>query len=333
MKIALVGLGGWGSRLVPKLIGHPSVENLVCCDVDSTRSERMIRDFPEVKIAPSYNDILDDPGIHAVTIATPVASHYLLAKQALEHNKHVLVEKPMTHSKDDADRLVDLARDAGLVLMVDHITVYSGAAQSIKRSIDLNALGRLLYFDAVRENLGMIQSDVSVLWDLAVHEFALIDYLLDERPVAVSASGTAFYGALEEIASVTLFFESGISVNVKVSWLAPVKRRELVIAGTKRMLVFNDLMIDEKIRLYDRGVDMVNNTGQEARIEYRDQGSQVLEYERNEPLVAVFDEFIRAVMEDREPRTGGKAGARCVGILAAAEASIKQRGTCIRLHQ
>ena len=332
MNVALIGLGGWGCRLVPKLLDHKGVEDLHCFDLDIARSEKVSQDFPAVKIARSYTNILRDPRIDAVIIATPVESHYRLARQALEHDKHVFLEKPLTNSVDDAHRLVELARSAKLVLMVDHITVYSGAAQSIKKIIGSNALGRLLYFDAARTSLGMIQPDVSVIWDLAVHEFALIDYLLGERPVGVSASGAAFYGTLEEIAFVTLFYKSGIIANVNVSWLAPVKKRELLIAGTEKMLVFDDLAADKKIRILDRGIDLsVKSDGQESGIQYRDGDCKVLEYEGVEPLVAVFDEFFNAVSGEREPLTSGDTGARCVQILAAAEASIRQRGMFIRL--
>jgi predicted dehydrogenase len=333
MNIALIGLGHWGSRLVPKLLDHAEVTSLHCCDSDGARSQKIARDFPEVEVTLNYESILADPGIEAVIIATPVASHYPLAKRALEQKKHVLLEKPLTNHVDNAMDLVALASAQGLKFMVDHITVYSGAAQSIKKTIGSNILGKLLYFDAVRANLGLIQSDVSVVWDLAIHEFALIDYLIGEMPDAVSASGAAFYGSLAEIADVTLFFKSGIFAHVYVSWLAPVKKRELIVAGTKKMLVFDDMATDDKLRLLDRGVDLTANAGvdDEPAVRYRDGDCQVLEYERTEPLVAVIDEFIRSISEDREPLTSGAVGARCVRILEAAERSVKQNGVCVNL--
>jgi predicted dehydrogenase len=332
MIAAMVGVGNWGYRLVPKLLDHASVKQLHCHDIDATRLEKVGRDFPSVKLASDYDAILRDSAIDAVVIATPVASHYALAKKALESGKHVLLEKPLTNRADHAKHLVGLAAAKGLVLMVDHITVYSGAAQRIKTLIDSKTLGAIVYFNAARMNLGKIQADVSVVWDLAVHEFALIDYLFARMPRTVSANGAAFYGAREEIADVILSFEDGMVGHVHVSWLSPVRRRELIIGGKSKMIVFDDTVADEKLKLCDRGVDRSADAASDIpRFTYRDGNDEVLDHDRVEPLVAVIDEFMGSVSKGREPLTSGVVGLRCVQILEAVDKSLQANGMSVKL--
>ena len=332
MIIGLVGVCHWGHRLVPKLLDHALVKQLHCHDIDAARLERVGRDYPTAKLASNYEDLLKDPAIEAVVIATPVASHYALARKALESGKHVLLEKPLTNRVDQARHLVDLAAAKDLVLMVDHITVYSGAAQRMKRIVDSKTLGKIIYFDAARMNLGKIQADVSVVWDLAIHEFALIDYLFAQMPKTISANGVAFYGAREEMADVMLTFEGGMVGHVHASWLSPVRRRELIIGGTKRMLVFDDTVTDEKLRLLDRGVDQSRDAvSDEPRFTYRDGDKEVLDYDPVEPLVAMIDEFMAAVSKGHEPLTSGVVGLRCVQILEAVEKSLQANGVSVKL--
>ena len=329
MIVALIGLGNWGYRLIPRFLNHAMVKQLHCYDIDTVRSDRVGQDFPRVKVASDYESLLKDPTIDSVVVATPAASHYLLAKKALESGKHVLVEKPLTNHADQAKHLVDLAGTRGLTLMVDHITVYSGAAQRVKKLIESETLGKIMFFDAARMNLGVIQADVSVVWDLAIHEFALIDYLIGEMPQSVSASGAAFYGTLEELADVRLSFESGMVGHVHVSWIAPIRRRELIIGGTKQMLVFDDALADAKLRLFDRGVDQ--SAEERARFTYRNGDCEVLDHGRGEPLVAVVEEFIDSISKGREPLTSGVKGLRCVQILAAVEKSLQKNGMSVNV--
>ena len=331
MTLALVGVGRWGYRLVSKLLDHASTGQLYCHDMDAVRLEKIGREFPSVKVGSDYEDLLKNPAIDAVVIATPAASHYALARKALESGKHVLLEKPLTNRAAQAKHLVDLAKTQGLILMVDHITVYSGAARHMKNLIDSKTLGKIIYFDAARTNLGLIQSDVSVVWDLAIHEFALIDYLFGEMPKRVSAHGAAFYGEHEELADVTLSFDSGMVGHVHVSWLSPVRRRELIIGGTNKMLVFDDTVASAKLTLFDRGVDHqpTDAVSNETRFTYRDGDCEVLEYDRVEPLVAVIDEFMHSISESRKPLTDGVAGLRCVEILESVEESLKENGESV----
>jgi predicted dehydrogenase len=332
MIAALIGLGRWGPRLIPKLLEHPMVDEIHCYDTDRSRMTEVVHKFPALKIASDYESILHNGRIDAVIIATPAASHYPLVRQALEQGKHVLVEKPLSVRASQAQHLVELASARGLKLMVDHITVYSGMARTIKELIDAKEMGRLLYFDCARAGLGMIQSDVSVVWDLAVHEFALIDYLLNEKPVAVSATGSVFYGTLEEIAFATLFFEAGLMVHVHVSWLSPIRVRRLMISGTKKMLVFDDTLPENKITLFDRGVEgkcMVDL--HTPAFTYRDGAGRVLAYDRTEPMSTLINDFFGAIAENRQPLTNGAQGLRIVKILEAVEESIKKQGVRVKL--
>jgi len=330
MIIALVGLGQWGARLVPKLLGHPTVEGLYGYDIDRARSDELTRQFPVLTPVSDYDSILHNPRIEAVVIATPVASHYPLAKQALDSGKHVWVEKPLTNSVRDAQTMVECAAARKLILFVDHITVYSGAAHKIKQLIAEGEIGKILYFDTVRANLGAIQFDVNVVWDLAIHECALIDYLLGEIPRAVSAVGFTLRGSTEEIAYLTLFFDSGIVAHIHVSWLSPLKIRRLVIGGAKKMLVFDDTCADAKLRLFDRGVE-ISAIADRPAIIYRNGDIQVVEHDQSEPLAMVVDAFVRSIEGGQEPYSDGKAGLRMVRILQAADQSIKQQGAKVYL--
>ena len=332
MNVALIGLGRWGPRLIPKLLHHTAVDDIYCFDMDHKRIARVVGEFPTLKVTSDYEGILSNQKIDALIIATPAASHYSLARRALEHGKHVLVEKPLSNKVTQAQHLIELASAQGLRLMVDHITVYSGMVRAIKKLIDSKEMGRLLYVDCVRAGLGILQLDVSVVWDLAVHEFAVVDYLLDEKPSAVSATGSAFYSALEEIAYATLFFRSGLAAHVHVSWLSPVRIRKLMISGMKKMLIFDDTLSDDKITLFDRGVDDSRSAGvDEPTFTYRDGVCQVLPYDRTEPMVALIDEFMRSIDEGSAPLTDGTEGLRIVKILEAVEESIKKQGMRVKV--
>ena len=334
MKVALIGLGQWGTRLIPRLLEHAYIESVYAYDLDDNRRSYIAERFPEASVVPSIDEVLRNPAIEAVVIATPVSSHYPIAKQSLEHNKHVLVEKPLTNSVNDAMALVRLANKRGLKLMVDHITLYGGAITKLKSMVDSNALGKILYFDAVRSNLGMIQDDVNVVWDLAIHDFAVLDHLIGDLPRAVSAVGSAHYGAQEEIAHIALYFNNDVIAHVHVSWISPVKIRRLVIGGEKKMVVYDEASKDEKLLLFDSGVDV--RRGEDTKsgvISYRSGAPQSLAYDQTEPLSAVLDAFIGAVEQGIVPPTCGEIGVRMVKILAAADESVKKKGAIVALKR
>lgn len=332
MKLAVVGLGHWGHRLVPKFLVHPGVDGLYCYDIDESRRAVVRKEFPEVIVASDYASVVANPEVDAVFVATPVATHYDLAKKALEHGKHLLVEKPLTNSVRDARALVELAAARKLILMVDHITIYHGAVRKIKDLIDAQRIGDIIYIDAVRVNLGIFQSDVNVVWDLAIHEFAVIDYLLGEMPRAVTCVGVAHYGELEEAAYVTLFYGKGVIAHIHVSWLSPVKTRRLILGGTSKMLLFDDTSPSEKLMLFDRGVGRSPDAGVDGPpITYRDGATEAVPYDTTEPLSTVIDTFLRSIHEKQEPLTNGESGLRMVRILEAASKSLKQQGLRIPL--
>jgi predicted dehydrogenase len=334
MKVALIGLGHWGSRLIPRLLDHARIETVYAQDIDDARRSEIAERFPEACVLSDLREVLRNPAIDAVVIATPVSSHYPVAKQALEHDKHVLMEKPLTNSVNDALGLVRLAKKRDLKLMVDHITVYSGAVAKLKNLVDSKELGKILYFDAVRSNLGMIQTDVNVVWDLAIHDFAVLDRLVGDLPFAVSAVGSAHYGMQEEIAHITLYFENDLIAHVHVSWISPVKTRRLVIGGDRKMVVFDDTSKDEKLFLFDSGVDVhCGEGGTSTVVSYRSGVPQSLAYDQTEPLTVVLDTFVSAVEQGVAPLTCGEAGLRLVKILAAADRSMKQKGAIVPLDQ
>ncbi|KPK63694.1 hypothetical protein AMJ83_05700 [candidate division WOR_3 bacterium SM23_42] len=332
MKLAVIGLGHWGHRLIPKFLVHPRVDGLYCHDVDASRRAMISKEFPEVIVASDYASVLANPEVDAVFVATPVATHYDLAKKALEHGKHVLVEKPLTNSVRDAQALVELAATRKLTLMVDHITIYHGAVRKIKDLIDSQSVGDIIYIDAVRVNLGIFQCDVNVVWDLAIHEFAIIDYLLGEMPRAVTCVGAAHYGELEEAAYVTLFFGQGVIAHIHVSWLSPVKTRRLILGCTRKMLLFDDTSPSEKLMLFDRGVGRSPDADVDGpAITYRDGATEAVSYDTTEPLFTVIDAFLRSIHEKQEPLANGESGLRMVRILEAASKSLKQQGVRIPL--
>lgn len=333
VRVAVVGCGYWGPNLIRVFSALDGAEVCAIHDVDAERARQVQRRYPALRCAGSLQEILDDESVDAVSICTPVHSHYELASAALAAGKHVMVEKPLTDSVPTARRLVEQAAEKGLTLQVDHTFVYSPAVRKIRSIIDSGALGDLLYVDSVRVNLGLFQSDTSVLWDLAPHDISIICYLLGREPLWVSAVGSAHYGNLESQAYVTLKFDGSLLAHLHVNWLAPVKLRSTLIGGSKRMIVYDDLAPSEKIRVYDKGVTL--NGGRERRaealVDYR-VGDMFAPYiDKIEPLEQVCREFVQAVRGGGPPITDGRAGLQVVRILAAAEESIRSDGQRVRL--
>lgn len=324
MKVALVGMGRWGSRLIPKLLDNPRITGMVGYDPLETSRAAVARQFPDLPLIRDPERLYDE--VDAAVIAAPVAAHYGLAREALERGKHVLLEKPLTMCLEEANQLVELARARGLTLMVDHITVYGGFARAIKELIAAPDMGRLTYIDAVRANLGMLQPDVNVVWDLAVHEFAFLDYVLGEMPVAASAVGAAYHGEKEEIAYITLFYGQGVIAHIGVSWLSPFKVRRLVIGGTGQTIVHDDTAATDRLLVSSAGIDASG-----PRVEYCPGRARAVDVARGEPMVLMIDEFIDSVEQGRPALTDGSAGWRTVKVLTAVDASIRRRGAPVAL--
>lgn len=331
--LAIVGLGYWGPNLLRNFSETDGVRVVACCDRDAERLTRVQARYPSVRTTTDYGEVLADPTIDAVAIATPVGTHYDLARRALEHGRHVLVEKPLTASVAEAEHLIDLAAKRRLTLMVNHTFIYTGAVRKMKELVTAGALGELYYFDSVRINLGLVQRDVNVLWDLAPHDIAILDHLVDQPPVSVCANGACHLGTgAENVAYLCVYFESGLIAHFHNNWLAPVKIRTVIVGGSKKMILYDDMEPSEKVKVYDRGVEVGDPEDvKRLLISYRLGDMSAPRLDGTEALRGVAAEFVRAVSTGDAPATDGVSGLNVVRILEAAEMSIKHRGREVKL--
>lgn len=334
IRLGVIGYGYWGPNLVRNLCDLNECSVVAVADKTPSRLETIQKKHPTIRACADHNDILRDPQIDAVMIATPIATHYELARQALRSGKHVFIEKPMVTNADDGMKLIEDASARGLVIMVGHTFVYSGAVQKIKELVATNTLGQLYYYDSVRINLGLIQQDVDVVWDLAVHDLSIMDYIFPERPTAISATGAGHIpGRPDDIAYLSLYFESGMIAHVHVNWLAPVKIRRTLIGGAQKMIVYDDLEPSEKVKIYDSGVLLTG--GPENRhkilIDYRTGDMLAPRLNRTEPLRTELSHFLECIEHRQVPRTDALSGLRIVRILEAANLSMKGRGAPVEL--
>jgi predicted dehydrogenase len=290
--------------------------------------------YPSIQVTTDCRDIFADPKIDAVAIATPVSTHFDLALAALKAGKHVMVEKPMTVTSEQALRLIEEAERRGLVLMVDHTFVYTGAVRKMRELVASDGLGDIYYYDSVRVNLGLFQHDVNVLWDLAVHDLSIMDYVLQSKPYAVSATGVSHIpGKPENIAYLTLFFDSNLIAHLHANWLAPVKVRRTLISGSQKMIVYDDLEVSEKVKIYDKGITLNGDTEKvyEMLIGYRTGDMWAPKLEMTEALRTEGLHFLRCIEQGERPVTDGEAGLRVVKILEAATKSMKEQGRLVEL--
>jgi predicted dehydrogenase len=331
--IAIVGYGYWGPKLTRNFLQNGSFGSVSICEEDPARLERGAKENPGALKIRRFADLLADPQVTAVALATPVASHYPLALAALEAGKHVLVEKPLATSSAEAERLVAVAKAGKRVLMVDHTFVYHPAIQRIRSLIRSGELGRLTYIDSTRINLGLFQHDVNVLWDLAVHDISIVNLLTDERPSTVQAIGAAHPpGPLASIGVRTLRYPSGLFVHINCSWVSPVKIRHILIGGDKKMIVYDDLNSNEPVKIYDSGV--VARTGEErSRLlyEYRTGDVYSPKIAPKEALANLVADFASAIQDGHAPLSDGRFGADTVKILEAAQSSITSGGSEVTL--
>ncbi|NTV45299.1 MAG: Gfo/Idh/MocA family oxidoreductase [Chlorobiales bacterium] len=333
MKIAVVGLGYWGPNLVRNFLAAPNVKAVIGCDKDPSRLEKIKHKLPEAELTDSYESVLKRDDITAVVIATPVFSHYPLAKLALEAGKHCFVEKPFTSSVAQAEELINLAEKKGLKIMVDHTFVYTGAVKKMREIIEKGELGEIYYFDSVRVNLGLFQHDVNVLWDLAPHDISIMNYLLDKKPVSVSAIGSDHVGkGIEDIAYMTVNFDNSMIAHFHVNWLAPVKIRKTLIGGSKSMVVYDDMEASEKVKIYDKGIEVKTKEGvYETLVQYRTGDMRAPKLDLTEALTIEASHFVDCILNNKTPITDGRAGLDVVRILEASEQSIKQNGKIIHI--
>ena len=329
LNVGVIGFGYWGPNLIRNFSrpGHSQVSAV--SDLDPSRLARAAERFPGIHVTTRAADLFDDPRIDAVAIATPVRSHFQLAEAALLAGKHVLVEKPMTETTEDSERLIELAAKKNLVLMVDHTFVYTPAVQKMRELVQSGALGNIYYYDSLRINLGLFQHDVNVLWDLAVHDLSILDFVLDARPLAVSAVGISHVpGAPENVAYLSIFLPGGAIAHINVNWLAPVKVRRTVIGGSRKMIIFDDLEPSEKLKVYDRGITLNDEPESlhQALINYRMGDMWAPNIPFREALDVEAEHFIACVEGREKPLTSGEMGLRLVRILEAATRSMRQQG-------
>jgi predicted dehydrogenase len=332
INIGIIGYGYWGPNLVRNFAETRGATVAAVADLDTEKLAIVNRRFPAVKTTTDYRELLADPAIDAIAIATPVSTHFELGLAALRAGKHLWLEKPMTETSQQARQLVDEAEKRQLVLIVDHTFIYTGAVAKMAEIIQASELGRIYYYDSIRVNLGLFQRDVSVISDLAVHDFSILDHLLDEHPVAVSASGTNhFPGTPENLAYVTLFYESGTIAHANVSWLAPVKVRQILIGGSKKMITYDELEPCEKIQVYDKGVDFTDDPQKihEMRVGYRTGDMWAPRLAVSEALGVEGLHFIDCIENRKVPKTDGQLGLRVVELIEAASKSMRAKGETV----
>jgi predicted dehydrogenase len=336
INIGIIGYGYWGPNLVRNFAETKGAKVAAVSDLDPAKLATVQRRFPGVKTTTDFRELLRDPGVDAIAIATPVNTHYELGLATLRAGKHLWLEKPMCETADQARQLVDEAQRRGLTLIVDHKFIYTGAVAKMAELIKAGELGRIYYYDSIRVNLGLFQRDVSVVSDLAVHDFSILDHLIDERPVAVSASGmNHFPGTQENLAYVTLFYESGTIAHVNVSWLAPVKVRQILVGGSKKMITYDDLEPSEKIKVYDKGVSFTDDPQKihEMRVGYRTGDMWAPRLAVTEALGIEGAHFVDCIEQQKAPQTDGLLGLRVVKLIEAANKSMRRKGETVYIVQ
>ena len=336
INFGIIGYGYWGPNLVRNFMEIPEASVRVVADLDSRKLEAMRRRYPPVKITTSFMDLVNDADVDAVAIATPVSTHFELAMAALKAGKHVWVEKPMTETSLQARTLIAEAERRKLVLIVDHTFVYTGAVRKMQEIVAHGELGTVYYYDSIRVNLGLFQRDVNVISDLAVHDFSILDFLLNEHPVAVSASGiNHFPGTPENLAYVTLFYDSGAIGHTNVNWLAPVKVRQILLGGSKKMIVYDDMQPSEKVKVYDRGINFTDDAQKihELRVGYRSGDMWAPQLDMREALSVQGEHFVKCIQSGQKPITDGWLGLRVVELIEAATSSMRGRGETVHIQR
>jgi predicted dehydrogenase len=332
INVGIIGFGYWGPNVVRNFSSLEGAKVLSICDGNQDARKRASKAYPHITVTSNYNDILLSKDIDVVAVITPVSTHFELTRKALENGKHVFVEKPFTSSVSEAEQLIELAEKKKLTIMVDHTFIFTGAVRKIKQLIDEKTLGDLYYYDSVRVNLGLFQHDINVIWDLAPHDFAVMDYLLKEKPFAVAASGKAHVSNMEDTAYVTLHFNDNLIAHFNVNWLSPVKIRTTLIGGEKKMLVWNDLEPDEKIKIYDKGVEVRSTEAKyNMLVNYRSGDMHAPRIEPIEALKLETEYFVHCIKQNETPINDGQAGLRVVKMLEACNLSIKMNGRAITL--
>jgi len=329
IKIGLIGYGYWGPNLARNFNSNSEIELSSICDFSPDRLEAAGKLYPNVKLVSNVEELFNDTQLDAIAVATPVSTHFELAKKAILSGKHVWLEKPMTEKVEQGEELIDLAQKKNKVLLVDHTFVYTGAVRKIKEIIEKGELGDLIYYDSTRMNLGLFQQDVNVVWDLAPHDISIMDYLMPFKKVAVSATGSHFYGnGIVPKSLLTIYMEKNIVAHINVSWVSPVKLRQTLIGGTAKMVLYDDNEPSEKIKIYDKGVDLYETKEDlyRLKIQYRVGDMLAPKLDDCEALAMEAEHFADCILNGKKPETDGIAGLEVVKILVASEDSLKNQG-------
>ena len=336
INIGVIGCGYWGPNLLRNFAENETAQLRWICDLDEDRLVSMSRRYPMARTTTDYRELVADPEVDAVAVVTPVATHFAIAQDLLRAGKHVLLEKPLAATVSESEELIELAEQNKRTLMVDHTFVYTGAVRKMKELLNQGELGDLLYFDSVRINLGLFQRDINVLWDLAPHDLSVMDYLIERQPDAISALGCSHIErGIENIAYLVMLFPDQFIAHFHFNWLAPVKIRRTMIAGTGKMILYDDIEPTEKVRVYDKGVT-ANRVGDreadyQTLVSYRTGDVWAPKLDSTEALRYVVAEFLDSIRAGRKPLTDGYAGLRVVRLLEAAQQSIKNGGQAIIL--
>jgi predicted dehydrogenase len=332
VRFGVIGYGYWGPKVIRNLDLLEEAKVVAICDKSAASRQKAERLYAGVTVTDDANDLMTSPDIDAIAVVTPVWTHYELAKAALENGKHIFVEKPFTSNSAQAEELIALAAKKNLKIMVDHTFLFTPAVQKIKQLLEEGELGKLYYYDSTRVNLGLFQHDVNVIWDLAPHDLSIMDHLIVESPEAIVATGQTHLNGHEDIAFITLYFPDKVVAHLNVNWLSPVKVRTTMIGGEKKMLVWNDIEADEKIKVYDRGVNVSSREGvYNLLINYRSGDMWAPRIEQAEALTRELAYFVDCIVNDKTPMNDGKAGLRVVKMLEAASDSLRQRGSLVYL--
>ncbi|MBC7185600.1 MAG: Gfo/Idh/MocA family oxidoreductase [Calditrichaeota bacterium] len=334
LNVSVIGVGYWGPNLVRNFAANPRAKVVACCDLAQNRLDFIKRTYPAVETTTDFRRIIKDPTTDLVVVCTPVSTHFDIAREALLAGKHVLIEKPMTATSAQAEELVELAERRGLKVFVDHTFIYTGAVRRIKELIDSGELGKVYYFDSVRINLGLFQHDVNVLWDLAPHDVSIMHYLLPGKPESVVATGIDNFGnGLENVAYLTVYYPDHLIAHVHTNWLSPVKIRQTLLAGSKKMVVWDDNQPSEKVRIYDKGVDVVESVDDvyHMLVQYRTGDMYCPKIDSREALAVEVERIIDCLEKGTDGVADGHDGLMVVRILEAAQTSVKARGKEVRI--
>ena len=332
IKFGVVGFGYWGPNVVRNLASLEGAQVVAVADKSQTARRRCQKSYPGIQLTADSSELMSSTEIDAIAVVTPVWTHFELAKAALENGKHVFVEKPLTSNVAEGEELINLAARKSLQIMVDHTFLFTGAVKKISQLLDDEALGKLYYYDSTRVNLGLFQHDVNVIWDLAPHDLSIMDHLIKEKPEAIVATGQTHLNGFEDVAFITVYYPNKIIAHVNVNWLSPVKVRTTLIGGEKKMLVWNDLEADEKIKVYDKGVHITSQQGlYELLVNYRSGDMWAPQIEQGEALRLELGYFVDCITNNEAPFNDGAAGLRVVKMLQAANESLNKRGALVHL--